>query len=48
MELIAKKLNLKEGMSVLDIGCGWGVMSRHLAEKYKVHVTGVTLSEETN
>jgi cyclopropane-fatty-acyl-phospholipid synthase len=46
MELIAKKLNLKEGLTVLDIGCGFGSLANHLATKYKVHVVGVTLSKE--
>ena len=46
MELIAKKLDLKPGMSVLDIGCGFGSMGNHLATKYKVKVLGVTLSKE--
>ena len=46
MDLIAKKLDLKPGMKVLDIGCGFGSMAHHLAKKYKVNVTGVTLSKE--
>lgn len=46
MELIAKKLNLSPGMEVLDIGCGFGSMAHHLATKYNVEVTGVTLSKE--
>jgi cyclopropane-fatty-acyl-phospholipid synthase len=46
MELIAKKLNLKAGMQILDIGCGFGSMAYHLANKYKVSVVGVTLSAE--
>jgi len=46
MELIAKKLNLKEGMELLDIGCGFGGLANYLANKYKVKVTGVTLSKE--
>jgi cyclopropane-fatty-acyl-phospholipid synthase len=46
MELIAKKLDLKSGMSVVDIGCGFGGMAYHLASKYGVRVTGVTLSAE--
>ena len=45
MELIAKKLKLKEGLTVLDIGCGFGSLATHLATKYKVHVVGVTLSK---
>ena len=46
MDLIAKKLDLKEGMDVIDIGCGFGSMANYLAKKYKVKVTGVTLSPE--
>lgn len=41
-----KKLNLKEGMSLLDIGCGWGYLLIEAAKKYKVHGVGITLSEE--
>ncbi|WP_368185661.1 class I SAM-dependent methyltransferase [Aestuariibius sp. HNIBRBA575] len=43
---IARKLCLKPGMRVLDIGCGWGGMALTLARDYGVHVTGVTLSIE--
>jgi len=43
---IARKLCLKPGMRVLDIGCGWGGMALTLAQEFGVHVTGVTLSEE--
>ena len=43
---IAKKLMLKSGMKVLDIGCGWGGMSLTLAREYDVNVVGITLSEE--
>jgi cyclopropane-fatty-acyl-phospholipid synthase len=46
MELVAKKLDLKTGMTVLDIGCGFGAMAYHLATKYNVTVRGVTLSNE--
>ena len=46
MELIAKKLDLKAGMTVLDIGCGFGTMAYHLATKYHVSIKGVTLSKE--
>ena len=45
-EHIARKLCLKPGMRVLDIGCGWGGMAITLARDFGVHVTGVTLSEE--
>ena len=44
MELIAKKLDLRPGMRVLDIGCGFGSMASHLARTYGVRVVGVTLS----
>ncbi|KRS11421.1 cyclopropane-fatty-acyl-phospholipid synthase [Roseovarius atlanticus] len=43
---IARKLLLKPGMRVLDIGCGWGGMALTLARDYGVTVVGVTLSEE--
>jgi cyclopropane-fatty-acyl-phospholipid synthase len=46
MELIAKKMNLKEGMTVLDIGCGWGGLCQHLAKNYGVNVVGITISKE--
>ena len=46
MELIAKKLDLKPNIRVLDIGCGFGAMAHHLATKYEVDVVGVTLSIE--
>ncbi|SIS85579.1 cyclopropane-fatty-acyl-phospholipid synthase [Roseivivax lentus] len=42
---IAAKLQLKPGLRVLDIGCGWGGMALTLARDYGVQVTGVTLSE---
>ncbi len=43
---IGKKLLLKPGMRVLDIGCGWGGMALFLNREYGVDVLGVTLSEE--
>lgn len=45
-ELICKKLALKPGESLIDIGCGWGGMLIYAAEKYGVSGTGITLSEE--
>lgn len=44
-DLICKKLYLKPGMKVLDIGCGWGGFAKHAADHYGVHVVGITLSE---
>jgi cyclopropane-fatty-acyl-phospholipid synthase len=46
LELICKKLYLKPGMKVLDIGCGWGAFDKYAAEKYGVEVVGVTVSKE--
>ena len=43
---IARKLLLKPGMRVLDIGCGWGGMALTLARDYGANVVGVTLSKE--
>lgn len=43
---IAKKLLLKPGQRVLDIGCGWGGMALFLAKQYDVEVVGLTLSKE--
>lgn len=43
---IAAKLNLKPGMKVLDIGCGWGGMAIFIAQTYDCKVVGVTLSDE--
>ncbi|BBZ10738.1 cyclopropane mycolic acid synthase family methyltransferase [Mycobacterium branderi] len=44
-ELALGKLGLKPGMTLLDIGCGWGSTMRHAIEKYDVNVIGLTLSE---
>lgn len=46
MDLIARKLKLEPGMRVLDLGCGWGGLSKYLADNYKVQVVGVTISKE--
>ena len=46
MAHIAAKLNLKPGMRVLDIGCGWGGHSIYIAQNFDCEVIGVTLSDE--
>lgn len=46
LALTCEKLQLKPGMQVLDIGCGWGSFCRYAAENYNVSVLGVTVSKE--
>ena len=43
-ELICRKLGLRPGMRLLDVGCGWGSMARHAASHHGVEVVGVTIS----
>jgi cyclopropane-fatty-acyl-phospholipid synthase len=45
VDLVARKLDLKEGTRLLDVGCGWGAMGIHAARNYGARVVGVTLSE---
>lgn len=46
LDLVCRKLALKEGDRLLDVGCGWGSMAVHAAREYGARVTGVTLSTE--
>lgn len=46
LDLICRKLHLKPGLRVLDIGGGWGGFSRYAAEKYQVSVVNVSVSKE--
>lgn len=46
LDLIAAKLKLSPGMSVLEIGSGWGGLAAHLAQNYGVRVVGLTISKE--
>lgn len=46
MNHIGQKLLIEPGMRVLDIGCGWGGLSIHLAKHFGAEVTGVSLSKE--
>jgi cyclopropane-fatty-acyl-phospholipid synthase len=46
LDMVCRKLRLKPGETVLDIGCGWGAFARHAAERYGARVHGVTLSEQ--
>jgi len=46
LDLICRKLDLKPGMRLLDVGCGWGSLALHAAQEYGVDVVGITLSIE--
>ena len=46
VDYILQKLNLKEGMTLLDVGCGWGFLLIEAAKKYGVKGFGITLSTE--
>jgi cyclopropane-fatty-acyl-phospholipid synthase len=45
LELVCKKLALREGERVLDVGCGWGSFVIHAASRHGVHAVGITLAE---
>ena len=45
LDHICRKLRLSPGERFLDIGCGWGALVMHAAERYGVRATGITLSE---
>lgn len=46
LDLVCRKVGLRPGMRLLDVGCGWGSLSLHAAQYYGVDVVGVTLSVE--
>ncbi|MFV0517934.1 MAG: class I SAM-dependent methyltransferase [Aminipila sp.] len=46
VEHILQKLHIEPGMTLLDIGCGWGFLLMHAAKKYGVKGVGITLSKE--
>ncbi|MCY4146039.1 MAG: cyclopropane-fatty-acyl-phospholipid synthase [Chloroflexi bacterium] len=46
LDYICKKLRLKPGERLLDIGCGWGALIMHAAQQYGVDALGITLSEK--
>ena len=45
-DLVARKLGLRSGMRLLDVGCGWGGMVMHAAREYGVRALGITLSKQ--
>ena len=46
LELVCKKIGIRPGMNILELGCGWGSFARYAAEKYGATVLGVTVSKE--
>ncbi len=46
LDLVCRKLFLKPGMRVLDIGCGWGGTAKFIAKNYQAEVVGITVSEK--
>jgi cyclopropane-fatty-acyl-phospholipid synthase len=46
LELVCRKLDLRPGIRMLDVGCGWGSLAIHAARNYGVRVVGVTISTE--
>lgn len=46
LAMICRKLELRPGQTLLDIGCGWGGLARHAAQNHGVRVVGVTISKE--
>lgn len=46
LDLVCKKIGLKPGMTVLELGCGWGSFAQFAAEKYGAHVVAVNISKE--
>ena len=46
LNLICQKLQLQPGMTLIDIGCGWGSLMKYAAEKYGVSCVGITISQK--
>ncbi|TBV82304.1 MAG: cyclopropane fatty acyl phospholipid synthase [Desulfobulbaceae bacterium] len=46
LDLVCRKLGIKPGMRVLDIGCGWGGTAKFIAENYQAEVVGITVSQK--
>jgi cyclopropane-fatty-acyl-phospholipid synthase len=46
LDLVCRKIGLRPGMKVLDIGCGWGSFMKYAAERYGVSCVGVSVSDE--
>ena len=46
LDLVCRKLRLREGERFLDVGCGWGALIMHAARQYGVQAVGITLSDQ--
>jgi cyclopropane-fatty-acyl-phospholipid synthase len=46
LDLVCRKINLEPGMTVLDLGCGYGSFAKYAAQRFGARVTGVTVSKE--
>jgi cyclopropane-fatty-acyl-phospholipid synthase len=46
LNIVCRKLALKPGMQLLDVGCGWGSLILHAAHRYGVRATAITLSAQ--
>ncbi len=46
LDLVCRKINLKPGMKVLELGCGWGSFAKYAAEKYDAHIVALNISKE--
>ncbi len=46
LDLVCRKIGLKPGAKVLELGCGWGGFARYAAEAYGAEITGLTVSRE--
>lgn len=46
LDLVCRKIGLRPGMRVLELGCGWGAFAKFAAERYGAQVLGVTVSKQ--
>lgn len=46
LDLVCRKMQIKSGETILDIGCGWGSFAKYAAENYGAKVVGITISKE--